>query len=375
MALNQYRLLRYESADELRENAAAWDDLWLRSHATRPVARAATLAQWIEHFAPQSRFCALMVVEGQRLLAGLPLIGQRIGGVMEAGFLPHNAWSPAGDLLLDRRSEAIPVLTRLVAGLRDLPWSLLWLDKVPLESPPWQAFREVAASAGIGQSHVGQLDVGMIDLAKDWDTYRDSWSDNHRRNLRKAIARLGRQGRLETKLYTSVANDEVETLLRRAFEIERRGWKGRAGTSILQSPGMFEFYCEQARLLAARGELMVALLNYDDQPVAFEYGFAAKGTYHALKVGFDPRLARYSPGQLLMHNLLSRFSADPDWHHYDCMGPLSDAMSKWKPQTYCLGRLVMAPSSLFGRAMLRAYALWSARGRLLSGDSAPRRDP
>jgi len=40
------------SVDELRDNADAWDDLWLRSDVETPTARAELLEQWLEYFAP-----------------------------------------------------------------------------------------------------------------------------------------------------------------------------------------------------------------------------------------------------------------------------------------------------------------------------------
>ncbi len=355
--MEKLRTAYYDSLEQLRRCAAAWDDLWRRSSSTRPVARAATVAQWIEHFAPAARFRAVVVQRGERLAAALPLIGQRVGGVIEAGCLPHNAWSPAGDLLLDPSCDAGAVLRRLVEAVRDLPWQLLWLDGVPYQAAPWSAFHVAVAAVGLPHLCRWRFDTGVIELDGDGASNRDAWSRNHRRKMAQALRRLRRTGELELEWHEQIDPADVEHLLRRGFAIEDSGWKGRAGTSVLRAKGMFEFFLAQARLLAAEGQLRVALLNRAGRSIAFEYALAAKSTYHALKVGYDERFARHSPGQLLTHEVLARLSNGPGDQHYDCMGPLTDALRKWKPRPWSLGRIVVAPH-LLGRLALHAYKHW-----------------
>jgi CelD/BcsL family acetyltransferase involved in cellulose biosynthesis len=129
---------------------------------------------------------------------------------------------------------------------------------------------------------------------------------------------------------------------------------------------MFEFYLGQARLLASSGQLRLAWLKCSGCPIAFEYALAAKGSYHALKVGYDTEFAQFSPGQLLTGAVLQHYFHDPGGRHYDCMGPLNEAMQKWMPRRYSLGRLVIARPGLLGRLMLAAYRTCGTRvGRLL----------
>jgi CelD/BcsL family acetyltransferase involved in cellulose biosynthesis len=359
LPVNDLRLLKLDALDQLRRSADAWDDLWRRSYTTRPVAQASTLAHWIEHFAPTSRFSALVVERADgRLAAGLPLVGRRVGGVFGAGVIPHNEWSPAGDLLLERSCVTSAAAQELVQGLRQLPWSFVWMDKVPLDAPHWRAFRTALAADGVSHDYGHLFDVGTIDLEGDWRAYRFSWSKNHRRNVDKALRRLRRTGSVELELHSSPSEDAIRPLLRRGFEIEDRSWKGRTGTSVLRSPDMLPFYIGQARRLASAGALELAFLNCGGRSIAFEYGLTAKGVFHALKAGYDAEFAPYSPGQLLMHELLKRFYDDVDRRQYDCMGQLSDAMERWRPRKYPIGQLVIALPKLLGRVMWHAYCRW-----------------
>jgi CelD/BcsL family acetyltransferase involved in cellulose biosynthesis len=362
--VSDLRVSKLDCLDQLRHHATAWDDLWQRSHSSRPVARAAALAHWIDRFAPASSFCALIVERADgRLVAALPLVGQRVGRVFETAAMPHNAWSPAGELLLDRGGDGAAAARTLVEGLDELPWSLLRLDTVPVAAPQWRAFRAALADAGIPHDCRRLFDVGIVDLGCDWADYRRSWSRSHRRHMTHAVNRLKRDGELDLELHSSIPHDAVEPLLRRGFEVEDRSWKGKAGTSVLRSPGMFEFYLGQAQLLAQTGHLRLAFLKSRGRPIAFEYALSAKGTFHSLKTGYDESFARFSPGQLLTHVLLNRLFQNFDHKQFDFMGPMCGAMASWRPRMYPIGRLAVARPGLAGRLIMHAYTRWWPRLR------------
>jgi CelD/BcsL family acetyltransferase involved in cellulose biosynthesis len=149
--------------------------------------------------------------------------------------------------------------------------------------------------------------------------------------------------------------EQVDAALRCGLALEDSGWKGRAGTSVLGTPEMLEFYLRQARQLAAWGHLHLALLGAGEREVAFEYGWIAKGVYHSYKIGYDEEFAACGPGQLLFQRLLASFAAARRVELIDCMGPLDEAVARWATRTQAVGRLVIAPGRRVGRALLRAY--------------------
>ncbi|MHB9045916.1 MAG: GNAT family N-acetyltransferase [Pirellulales bacterium] len=359
------QLVHLESIEDLRRAASAWDDLWQRSDVSLPTARAELLAQWVEQFAPGARFHAVAVESEGRLLAALPLVGRRVGRVIEAGDLPTNAWAASGELLLDPIAANDVVLDRLAAGLTELPWSLLWLDSAPFETPRWQSLMAAVKRAGFGSDCHERFRIGQIEIDHDWEGYRARWSKNHRHNMKKAVNRAEAAGQTDLVVHSRPAPDEVEGLLRQGFEIEDRGWKGAGGSSVMQSPGMFEFYCRQARQLAAWGNLHLVFLEHQGRPIAFEYGWSAKGIYYSPKVGYDEAFAELVPGQLLRLHLLERFFAEPERTLVDFFGPQVEATARWATRSYGIGRLVIAPGRMPGRAFLRAYRTCWPRVRQL----------
>jgi CelD/BcsL family acetyltransferase involved in cellulose biosynthesis len=150
----------------------------------------------------------------------------------------------------------------------------------------------------------------------------------------------------------------VETWVRQAFEIEDLSWKGQVGSSVLRTPGMLDFFLGQAKQLAEWGHLELALLRLDGRAISFVYGCRAKGVSHWLKIGYDPEYRCSTPGQLLQFRILERHHQEGDCRAIDCLGPLTDALSKWNPATYPVGRLVIAPRQWRGRMAVYACKHW-----------------
>jgi CelD/BcsL family acetyltransferase involved in cellulose biosynthesis len=345
---------RLVSADEIRSVAAAWDALWQQSGVTLPTARAELVAQWIEHFAPRATVQAMVIRDGAKLVAAIPVAGRRLRRILPVGDLTSNYWSPNGELLLDPQAETEATLAALVRSLPNLPWPLLWFELVPLAAPPWQALRKALVEANVPCDARCRYEIGRIEIRGDYATYEAGRSRSLRRNLRKDLRRLERTGPLELRLYATHTPEEVDARLRTAFEIEDRSWKGVRGQTVLRTPGMFEFYCRQARQLAAWGLLRVAFLECKGQPIAFEIGWMGKGVYHSFKVGFDEALRDFGPGHLLRMHLVRHLFDGGDAEWIDFQGPQTEALAAWSTHTYPIGRLAIATRRLVGRALLAA---------------------
>lgn len=365
--MTSLRLTRLVSAAAIRAAAAAWDDLWWRSDATRPTARAELVAQWLEQFAPQAPLHTLVVEDRGQWVAALPLVRVRRCGVVGSGALPGNTWSPSGELLLDPSADADAVLELLTAGLRELPWPLLWLESVAFDAPHWRALTAAVARADMPGDCRVQWHVPRIEIGHDWEAYQRQLSKKHLTKLIKAERHLAQRGDVQCVMHSEVEPSQIKPLLRRAFEVENRGWKGDAGTAVLRTPGMFEFFVRQAVQLAEWGQLELSFLELDGRAVAFVYGFGAKGVSYWHKIGYDAEFSSFSPGQLLQYHILERFHREPDRAAVDCMGPFTDALGKWKPIVYPLGRLMIAPRQWLGRVMLHGCKHWWPRIARLVG--------
>lgn len=354
--MNHLELCCFRSLDELRAAAPAWNALWQRSDVSMPLARAEFIAHWLTQFGRGDAFRALVVKRGETFLAALPLVGPRATKLPGCGHLTANHWSLCGDLLLDGAADQSAICELLAEGLNDVPWPLVCLAPVAYEARRWRLLAAAACNRGLTTRVIHFNWVGQMRISGGWDDYRASWSGNHRRYLQKAQRRAERVGELSLDIHTDLRATHVETLLRRGCEIEDRSWKGAAGTSILRTPQMFNWYLEQARRLADDGHLQLTFLKHSGRPIAFEYGCRAKGTYFSPKVGYDEAYARFSPGQLLRAMLFEQLFAGGDVCLVDFWGPLSDATAKWVTDQYPVGKLWIAPRRLLSRMALAGYA-------------------
>ncbi len=355
------------SLAELTAAAAPWDDLWRRSDVASPTLRAAPLAQWVQHFLqPEGTerathwFRAVVVERGGQWVAAMPLVAGRAAGVVCIGAWPANQWSDSGDLLLDPAVEPQPVLDALAGAFRLLPWPLLRLADVPIESARWQHALAAFRRAGMPLHFRPDMQPGRIDTQTDWDAYRRSWSRRHRQQMARHARKLAERGQVELRVLDRLGPDEVEPWLSTGFDIEDRSWKGARGTSVRRTPELFAFYLGQARELARCGELELAVLLLDNRPIAFAYGMCAKGVYRSYKVGYDPEFAQYSPGQLLRCRLLERFFHDGRHKAVEYITP-TPAHLHWRPEPYQIGRLLVARRSLLGRCLVTLARMRRAR--------------
>jgi CelD/BcsL family acetyltransferase involved in cellulose biosynthesis len=361
------RLITIHSTAELRSLAGPWDELWKNSEAALPTLRAELLALWIEHFMPRARVRMLAVEHDGRWIAALPLVGRSLVPGWELGELTGNYWSPAADLLLDPQADCERAIDLLVGELQRSSLALVHFQAVDYRPERWQNWFAALQRHGMAYSARDRFPISLLRIDGSWSKYVEGLSRNHRRQMRRAEKKASQMGGVELRVVRDARPDEVEPLLRRGFEVEDRGWKGREGTSVLSVPGMFAYFLAQARHMAAWGQLQLTFLEHGGQPIAFEYGWLSKGVYQAVKIGYDEAFSELTPGQLIRWRLFEQLHREEWCRAIDFIGPGTRATGLWANDQYVLGRVIMAPRRLSGRLALHAYKNWWPRLRQLRG--------
>ncbi len=350
-------VIRLNTIAELRAAAPAWDGLWQRSDCTSPLARAEPVADWLAHFAPASRFQALVVADEGRWLVALPLVEHRMAGVLRACVLPCNSWPSGATLLWDAAATDDPTVGEAVStAVARVPWPLVLLEAAMPARASWRALVRALTAADMPCDLRTRWHVGRLAIGHDWPAAFGQLSRKHRQHLSACLRKLAERGDVRFELHAHLSPHEVEPVLQRTWKLEDRGWKGVAGTSVLRTPGAAEFMLAQARWLAAEGRLVVAFLDCDQKNVAFCYGVLGKGVFHSFKIGYDPDFAMCSPGHLLQFHLLQVLHDDPQITAVDYIGELTEYHAAWRPEAYPFARLAFARhGSLLGHAALWGY--------------------
>lgn len=347
-----------QSLNELQGLKLEWNDLWARSSTCRPMARAEFLIKWISDFASDAKVRFIIAEEDDALVAALPLIEKRWLNLFKVGSLPRTDWHSAGDLLVDEQRDTGRTLAAIAEVLNKLPWAIYRLPLIPSFERGWQQFDAALANAGTPTLQRHCYDVTYFQIDNDWANYERSLSKNHRKKLVQAHRRMEQKGGIRMHRFAPRSRREAEPLMMKAFEIENSGWKGKAGTSILQTPGMQQLFETFGGYLAECGELELAFLDIGDESVAFEYMWNSKGRLTSCKVGYDERFQQLMPGHVLFHEILRDLYETQRCDVYDCFGPISPAIEKWGGARYSVNQWTIGTRRPTGRAVMLGYRQW-----------------
>ena len=94
--------------------------------------------------------------------------------------------------------------------------------------------------------------------------------------------------------------------------LEAAGWKGEAGSAIARIPADTAYFEALAAEFARVDSLLLDSLLLDGRPIAMALQIENAGTRHFLKIAYDERQHRLSPGRSLTIAMLqSDFAATP----------------------------------------------------------------
>lgn len=227
------------------------------------------------------------------------------------------------------------------------------------------ASRSIAAleSAAVGRGKLivrRQAATPWIGLNESWASPEEKISSRRRSDLRRAWRHAEQSGAVRAELHTPQP-DQVDRLLDLAFDVERRSWKGAAGTALANGP-LGDFYRRYARRAAARGEFRVDLLYLGPRVAAMQLAALHQNRYWVLKVGYDPDFQRASPGILLMVEAIKRAVAD-GLTSYELLGTVEPWIQVWTELERGCVSLRYYPANWRGAAALAEDAIGKARRR------------
>lgn len=139
----------------------------------------------------------------------------------------------------------------------------------------------------------------------NWEEfYRKRKKRKFRYNIDRARRQLEALGFLEFK--TLKTWEEIENYLPQIFEIHRKRWKGYYTGSKFSTPSGEEFYKRVAKEYQTKRWLDIAILLLNGQVIAYSYSFIWGGEYFYYNPAHDPKFSNYSPGTLLLVNILEK---------------------------------------------------------------------
>lgn len=276
---------------------------------------------------------ALPLLLGWARLHGLPLRQLRAAA---------NSHSGRFDLIADQPEQASAVFLDHLAGQRD--WDVLILTDVPSQGRA-RALEKIAGDRGFPTGRWCAMQSPCLMLPATWAELEGQLSSGFRANLRRRRRALEALGKVRVERCSDSA-ERVEA----GIELELHGWKGRAGTAIAQDIDARGFYTDLARLLGEQGRLALWTMYLDERLIAFQFGLEHRGSYALLKPAYDESFARYSPGQLLMAEVL-RDAIARRLTRFEFLGEDMPWKRDWHPDTHAQDWLFVFRRSTSGRIL------------------------
>ena len=272
--------------------AAEWDELTARA-GSGPFSAPGWFEAWWEAFG-RGQLELVALRRGSELAAVLPLHRRR--GVRHALTNWHTPELrlPAAD------AAARAELVRTLLATTRLPVAIAM---VTAGTPDVSDLKSAAAAAGMWTIVRGIERSPFVPLDGTWDEYRAGLPSRRARELRRRRRRLESLGELRHEV--AHGSERLCSLLAEGLEVEGSGWKDEQGTAILSRRETRLFYARVAHWAAHRGSLRLAFLRLDERPIAFHLTIEEGGSAYQLKGGYDPALRAFSPGSLLIEEMLA----------------------------------------------------------------------
>ena len=334
---------------------AEWTELCEEGASNDPFLRPEWFLSFVRNFEKEIRL--LTVRRGEKLRAVLPLVlknGTLHGVPVKKLQAVFNLHSQRYDLVHgadeEERNEIINAVWTAIKILSK--WDVLEIRLVKKDS--WLNGLLAAAETENHRTGIWQMDSApyiTLPQAEDKErliaAYFKGLSKNRRQLLKKKRRYLEEWGSVEfvsTRGYSAA-------LIQRYLALELSGWKGRAGTAVVEDRNAARLYDDFARAVAAQNALLIYELKLDGAAIAMYISIMFDRQTVGWKMSYDENYARFSPGNLLFIEVLN-----------DCMRNGSPELDQLSPATYnksmwATGEYEHAAFYVFQRGIIGAM-LW-----------------
>jgi CelD/BcsL family acetyltransferase involved in cellulose biosynthesis len=220
-------------------------------------------------------------------------------------------YAPLGTPLIDRDEPESVIAAWLDHLGRDpaMPAQLL-LPLVPEQGAFAAALDRVLARQGRRAAAFGRHERALLAPGAERTKYLErAMSGRKRKKLRRLRRRL--EDIAPVTVATATGAADVGVALKDFVVVEASGWKGRAGTAIVNNPAIRDFVQKAVAGLAAEGRARIERLLLNDTTIAAAVTLASGDTAWCWKIAYNEGLARSSPGVQLVCKLTENLLAQP----------------------------------------------------------------
>lgn len=270
-------------ASGMEEITEGWSALCLQCGAT-PFQSPEWLIPWWRHFGGDN-LLKIFILEKEGVLSAVaPLFIDRQTGVLK--FIGSGITDYLDFIAQDERE--LKILLEYIYG--DDGWSGCELQ----DMPAWSKL--FSAGAGFLEKRQECETCPYIELPEA-ENLRAVLKGRWGYGTFKAERMMSRQGEV---VIEKACEENLESIMLTLFRLNIKEWKTRNATSVLESDRVMAFHMEASRGLLRAGALRVYRMLLNGVEAAVIYSFMDKERLYSYLSSFNPELARYSPGRVII---------------------------------------------------------------------------
>ncbi len=283
------------SFSDLERIAPDWDRLWRSDRKSTIFGSLPWARAWWRAFGGQRKLCAAVVREGEQIAGILPLCVEKT----TLRFL-GDPRSDYCDMLCDPEADADTVVSVFrELGTTPVSWNRCILRHLPGDSNILAALPRIERETG----WFTRLEVESVCMSVDLSVQRAQTLKEitGKKHLRRRENALNRVGRLSFRHLES--REEAKAHLSNLFRqhIARRAMVGEK--SLYFDSDCRLFFEALVEELDPACELRFSVVELDDKPLCYHFGFEAGGVFVAYKPTFNVDYWHYSTGDVLFKRL------------------------------------------------------------------------
>lgn len=286
-----------KTLDEVGLDERGWNSLVACSDTNSVFQTHQWTRSWWTTFAAQYEPVFVRVSDASEVVGVAPLVIKRDGVRTRVIRFLGDSRADYCDFLT--RADKRSVLAEILRTVFRRGWDVLELNNIPAHSRTVQIVREICRADGYRTLAEEQFICPTLLIEGHEDQAREIYN---KPSLRRRENFLRRNGRLVCRHLTAIG--DIEPYLDRFFDQHVARWKNSRSPSLFTDERNRTFYRELTPILAAEGWVVFSIVEFNDCPIAFHYGFDYGGTMIWYKPSFDVLHASRSPGLVMVRQLI-----------------------------------------------------------------------
>jgi len=331
--MQQLRVKRFESWDDIRRVSPAWDELLADSASRTIFLTWEWLTAWWNVYGSSRELFLLGCLASDGSLVGVaPLYRMRCrawpGLWLRVLRLVGDGTYDSDNLdLVIRRGNEGSVVEAFLDWLlcHRAEWDVLELNAIPSESRVFPLLVE-KHSQHRWPCQRRETPHAVLPLPSDWQSYLASLSANMRSSISRRMQRLERTHAMRLRRCDKA--QDLPEFLDLLFPMHTARWQARGQEGAFSGTRRKKFYSEVTEKCLAQGWLAFWLLELDGRAAALELGFQYSNAYYFLQGGFDTGLSSLGVGIVLKAKILQALVQE-GVRCYDFLGGGEDYKLRW----------------------------------------------